>query len=237
MSMSLMVKVMATKVGNPIRKLVLLKLADNANDSGECWPSYQHVADQCEIDRRTAMRHIEALEASGFLRKATRFGSHKGNSSNLFRITIDNGRPSVTESLGGVTESLGGSVTESPRTSHSLEPVKEPLSPAKQTTDPIPYEKIKDLYNAVCGEHFKKAAAVTQERKNNIKKCWTHKVDGNLHFQKSAFWEIYFKRCILNGHWRGENDRGWKASLEFVTSKKIMEKVVDEILIEMGAEV
>lgn len=32
MSMDLMVKAMKIKVGNPLRKLVLLKLADNASD-------------------------------------------------------------------------------------------------------------------------------------------------------------------------------------------------------------
>ena len=35
MSMSLMAKAMQIKLGNPIKKLVLLKLADNANDAGE----------------------------------------------------------------------------------------------------------------------------------------------------------------------------------------------------------
>ncbi|SUU98735.1 Uncharacterised protein [Avibacterium paragallinarum] len=37
MSMLLMVKAMQCKVGNPTRKLVLLKLADNANDEGICF--------------------------------------------------------------------------------------------------------------------------------------------------------------------------------------------------------
>lgn len=36
MSMTLMAQAMSIKVGNPIRKLVLIKLADNANDKGEC---------------------------------------------------------------------------------------------------------------------------------------------------------------------------------------------------------
>lgn len=40
MSMELMVKAMKIRVGNPLRKLVLIKLADNASDQGECWPSY-----------------------------------------------------------------------------------------------------------------------------------------------------------------------------------------------------
>lgn len=38
MSMELMVKAMKIRVGNPLRKLVLIKLADNASDQGECWP-------------------------------------------------------------------------------------------------------------------------------------------------------------------------------------------------------
>jgi len=65
MSMELMVKAMKLKVGNPLRKLVLLKLADNANDQGECWPSYQHIADQCEIGRSTVKGHVRALEEMG----------------------------------------------------------------------------------------------------------------------------------------------------------------------------
>ena len=38
MSMELMVKAMKTKVGNPLRKLVLIKLADNANRIGDTTP-------------------------------------------------------------------------------------------------------------------------------------------------------------------------------------------------------
>ncbi|MCZ5459875.1 hypothetical protein O5625_24510, partial [Escherichia coli] len=47
MSMELMVKAMKIRVGNPLRKLVLIKLADNGSDQGECWPSYQHIAEKC----------------------------------------------------------------------------------------------------------------------------------------------------------------------------------------------
>ena len=67
MSMNLMVLAMKAKVGNPLRKLVLIKLADNASDTGECWPSYQHVADQCEISKSTVKKHIKNLQDNGFL--------------------------------------------------------------------------------------------------------------------------------------------------------------------------
>lgn len=71
MSMMLMVKAMQIKVGNPLRKLVLLKLADNASDQGECWPSYQYIADQCEISKRSVMSHIDDLCQSGLLKKSS----------------------------------------------------------------------------------------------------------------------------------------------------------------------
>lgn len=123
MSMSLMVRVMGMKVGNPLRKLVLLKLADNASDAGECWPSYQYIADQCEISRRTVMTHIEALCDCRLLKKETRKGP-KGNSSNVYILNLDG----AADSLGGAADSLGGGEGDSPGISHSFEPVKEPNS-------------------------------------------------------------------------------------------------------------
>ncbi|MFT0867910.1 helix-turn-helix domain-containing protein [Pseudomonas sp. CAM1A] len=130
MSMDLMVKAMNTAVGNPLRKLVLIKLADNASDQGECWPSYQHIADQCEIDRSTVRKHIKQLEAQGLLRVENRAGP-KGNSTNLYTLTLSgvgrNSTPVGPESTGVGPQPRGGVGPESTRTSHSFEPVKEPM--------------------------------------------------------------------------------------------------------------
>ncbi|WP_330147048.1 helix-turn-helix domain-containing protein [Shewanella oncorhynchi] len=84
MSMELMVKAMKAKVGNPLRKLVLIKLADNANDQGECWPSYEYISQACEISERSAINHINALVDVGLVRKITRKSEHKRNTSNLY---------------------------------------------------------------------------------------------------------------------------------------------------------
>lgn len=116
MSMMLMVKAMQIKVGNPLRKLVLLKLADNASDQGECWPSYQYIADQCEISKRSVMNHIDELCKSGLLKKVFRKGP-KGNATNVYILTIP-----------GAGDSPGGSAGAAPRISHSFEPVNEPLN-------------------------------------------------------------------------------------------------------------
>ena len=139
--MSLMVAAMKIRVGNPLRKLVLIKLADNASDVGECWPSYQHIADQCEISKRSVMNHIAALCASGLLRKEIRKGGPKGNSSNVYFLTLDGGgappAPGVVQQIhqGSAAGSppsespaLGGSAGAAPRISNSFEPVIEPVN-------------------------------------------------------------------------------------------------------------
>lgn len=132
MSMELMVKAMKVKLGSPIKKLVLIKLADNANDKGECWPSYQHIADHCEVDKRTVMRHIKSLSNAGYINITHRKGE-KGNSSNIFRLNIPSdplSPPSDRVPLGGDPVSPPPSDPVSPRTSHSIEPVKEPVNEA-----------------------------------------------------------------------------------------------------------
>ncbi|HEI8751353.1 TPA: helix-turn-helix domain-containing protein, partial [Proteus mirabilis] len=53
MSMLLMAKAMQLQVGSTAQKMVLLKLADNANDKGECFPSYETIARHCEISRQS----------------------------------------------------------------------------------------------------------------------------------------------------------------------------------------
>jgi len=144
-SMTLMVEAMKAKVGNPGRKLVLVKLADNANDKGECWPSYQHVADQCEMGRSTVKAHIKALEEAGFLTVVERNG---GVSSNKYRLHITKGKaeekPKQTRSNPDPVKNKPGQDSATPRsdsdtptrsnpdprTSHSFEPVIEPVDDA-----------------------------------------------------------------------------------------------------------
>lgn len=135
--MSLMAKAMGVKVGNSLRKLVLIKLADNANDKGECWPSYQHIADQCECSKSAVRNHIDALEEMGLLKRENRVGVNngKGNTSNVYYLNLDV-TPMPPKSTGVCHEIAppmpsDGTPPMPPdgtRTSHSFEPVTEPDS-------------------------------------------------------------------------------------------------------------
>lgn len=95
MSMILMAKAMNIKVRNPLRKLVLIKLADSANDKGECWPSYQHIAEQCEMSKCSVMRHILQLEKDGLLRREHRKGAVGiGSESGVCYLALDSAQES-----------------------------------------------------------------------------------------------------------------------------------------------
>lgn len=127
MSVYHMVDAMKAKIGSPIRKLVLIKLADNANDEGICWPSYRHIADHCEVDRSTVIRHMKWLEGNKFLTKKWRKDDERGNKSNVYQIDIAGGTAHLAaqNNQGGSTEQPAPSGTVQPRTCNSFESVSE----------------------------------------------------------------------------------------------------------------
>ena len=98
------------EVGNPHQKLILITLADIANEAGQCWPSHTYIATRAECSRRTVMRHLSALEALGLIKITGRVDADGLKSSNIYTICS----PDVSEShIADVSESHKGSVTES----------------------------------------------------------------------------------------------------------------------------
>lgn len=167
MSMILMVKALKTKVGNPLRKLVLLKLADNANDQGECWPSYQYIADQCEMSKRSVMIHIAKLIEDGFLRKEHRLGGEKKNKSNLYTLMVGVGDVlGVVQEIHppGAGDSLGGGAGDAPRTYHSLEPINKPLDQSKIARAKLEEDSFEYWWKAYPKKLAKKAAFKAWQR-------------------------------------------------------------------------
>ncbi|MDZ4152072.1 helix-turn-helix domain-containing protein, partial [Methylicorpusculum sp.] len=88
MSLAAMVWAMNQTTGSPQSKLVLLKLADNANsDTGVCWPSLASIARVTEMNRSTVIRHIKKLNELGLI--VTIHRSHEGvNLSNHYRLLM-----------------------------------------------------------------------------------------------------------------------------------------------------
>lgn len=73
---------------SPAAKLVLIKLADHADDEGRCWPSQSRVAADCGLTRETVNRQVKALCAAGLLTTEQRINA-AGQQANLYLLRCD----------------------------------------------------------------------------------------------------------------------------------------------------
>ena len=73
---------------SPAPKLVLMALADEADDSGFCFPSHRRIAMKCSISDRTVRRVLSELEAAGYLSVETRYRGDRSQSSNGYRLAL-----------------------------------------------------------------------------------------------------------------------------------------------------
>lgn len=55
-------------------KLVLLSLADRADENHTCYPSISRLTSDTGMDRKTIMRNLKALESVGLIRASRQFG-------------------------------------------------------------------------------------------------------------------------------------------------------------------
>lgn len=60
-------EVWSMQLGCYVKKLILLKLADNSNDDGECWPSIATIVRETEIAKSTVCRKMKELEDDGII--------------------------------------------------------------------------------------------------------------------------------------------------------------------------
>ena len=281
MSMYLTAAAFKLKVGNPLRKLVLLKLADNANDDGECFPSYQRIADDCEISRSSVINHIAWLESAGIISKKERFNSVT-NSSNIYKMNFEfagkdvalilpNGDINVLKNgdlktigstgdelggvnaaLGGVGAVLGGGVGDTPIINNTInqsinhihntssdDDASSAIKTKKiRSTKPkAPVTDIYDAYNEVLGDKLPRALILTDARKREIAARWNELLNtehkGKLRYSGIEdglhWWKRLFAKVTLCPHWMGENDRGWRADLDWIINKKNFIKVLEYV--------
>lgn len=75
----------------PTPKLILMALADAADDHGTCWPSIPTVAAKCSVSDRTVQRGMQTLIASGLMISDQRYRKDGSCSSNRYRLLLERG--------------------------------------------------------------------------------------------------------------------------------------------------
>lgn len=127
MSVRVMAWVFEHSKARAVDRLVLLAIADAANDYGaEAWPSLTTIANKAGVDRRTVTRSISSLIEMGELEKIRKGGmTGRGGVSNSYRVVcptpVKQGQsaPSGSVPLGAESPEVGA---ESPSTRGSLPP-------------------------------------------------------------------------------------------------------------------
>ena len=74
---------------NAAQRLVLLALADFANENGVCWPSIRVLADRTRMSERGVQKAVRSLEAGNLLAIRTGgFGREGGRYANTYTLTL-----------------------------------------------------------------------------------------------------------------------------------------------------
>ncbi|MDP5252869.1 MULTISPECIES: helix-turn-helix domain-containing protein [unclassified Vibrio] len=84
MSNPLLRKVFCIEIGTGMSKLVMLKLADNANGNGVCFPSHRYLAAKCEISERSVRNQLTYLVKHGWIEIQNRTNGKGGQRSNFY---------------------------------------------------------------------------------------------------------------------------------------------------------
>ena len=77
------------QTGSPASKVVLMKLADNADDTGYAFPSIPLIGELCEMHPRSVQRHLRKLAGRNLLCWANRYEAGV-QSSNAYWLNLTN---------------------------------------------------------------------------------------------------------------------------------------------------
>jgi hypothetical protein len=70
------------------KKLILISLADSADDFGFCWPSYETIAGKCSLTRRAVIKQIKELISENLLNKTRRVKKSGDDTSNAYQLNL-----------------------------------------------------------------------------------------------------------------------------------------------------
>lgn len=145
-----MTDVWDTKIGPATVRLVLLALADQANDEGVCWPFMATIASRANCGLSTARKACAELEAQGLLRREYRKAEDGDNDRSIYVVNADklaelagaarSERGAAKKERGGPLKSGGGAAKierHNPQRTTKEEP-KDPAAPASEPLFEIP---------------------------------------------------------------------------------------------------
>lgn len=70
------------------QKLVLLALADHADDEGRCWPGIEGLKQKCGMSKSSIINHLNELIELGYVNKIKRYDNGGKRTSNFYILNL-----------------------------------------------------------------------------------------------------------------------------------------------------
>ncbi|WP_244875255.1 helix-turn-helix domain-containing protein [Vibrio litoralis] len=236
-------------------KLVMLCLADHADDKGICWPSIDTIARKSGVSPTTVKTTLKKLEAGGWLFKKNQFKKAdtgrlvRSNNqyqlpvmllkkkadeqtdfeqSNFVRSKVEHSKFEQTKQPEGVSQISAGGRAKSgykPPIDPPIEPPSKDLVPCKQehsNKNTNINDSVVEAYNEILGKRFVFCKALNDKRKRAIKKFLNELCEPTPEAAREYFNAF---NAGAGDFYSGVNDRGWKASFDYVIRPDVMIRV------------
>lgn len=124
-----------------------------------------------------------------------------------------------------------GNANQEPLTINQEQEDQQPCPQQAENGHQFKFADIQTTYNAICSPTLPACRTMTDKRKRQVKRMVDLEFNGKRPFREHGIgmWESYFRDCLTNKHWVGENDRGWRADFDFVTKPDNAIKMLERI--------
>jgi len=106
-----------------------------------------------------------------------------------------------------------------PENEPETDSIDPPISPRGEKQQPVPFEKIMQLYNEICVS-FPKVLNIEGQRRRAVAARWRT-------YRNLEVFETLFKKTEASSFLKGYNDRGWTADFDWITKPTNMTKVLE----------
>lgn len=225
---------------DPQQRYVLLKLADNANQDGRCWPSLAEIAMTTRLSESTVRRCVNGLEKGGWLEVNRGLGRSKNSQYTLIEKVSGSNHLKEKVSQRKVSHRLIKGVTQTEKGVSLKKPPTPPLveEPSRTTNEPsqgeltllsplappepkLRPEEFANTWNRLRG-NLPKVDKFTEDRRRKV----VTRMSSGLtldHFAKAV------ENCRAKPFLYGDNDRGWTATFDWLIANGTnLEKAIEQ---------
>lgn len=195
------------RCGSPSRKVVLITLANYADESDSCYPSVERLAEETEISVRTVQAAINELIEMGLVDRISR-----DQQTNRYQLNL-----SVTATQGPPTTPPA----QTARPIQTAQKVPEPNGPSQ--TFAAAERRIVESYNAMaskCGFTTVKLP-LNEKRRTHIRCRISDRSEEDVLLAIRKMGESSFLR--------GDNGQGWRADFDFLLAPSKFDRILEGV--------